>query len=236
MAEKPFTFVNYDRISDTMMTLATGVTLKFVVDLTRLDRNNNELSFHRETEFYSKKFNRKSYSITRCYSCYYVINFKDDFMLGCILRPADVKVLQILIDRTIMPWYVGSKRIFKMIDNKMVITGEFKDVALPISEATYIRFSPVVINYENLDQYKEGIRFEINGKDNCIDLPLDRFMEFVYIIMNTDMFSMASSMLAYVKTPPYKVNAGSFGSTGLGNNNYGYKNNKGNFFDKETSK
>lgn len=235
MAEKPFTFVNYDRISDTLMYLSMNpiVTLKFIVDLTRLDRFDNEKSFHMETKFTSKKFGRDSYTITRTYNCYYAINYKiDETLLGCTLRPADVQVLNMLIDTSIMPWYVGNNRVYSMIDDKMVINKPYTDVTLPISEMNYLRFAPVVINYEDSDSYKEGIRLEINGRDNCIDITLDKFMEFVYIMHNTDMIGLASSMLAYVKTPPYQVNASNFGSSGLSTNRGGYTKNKGNFFDK----
>lgn len=232
MAEKPFTFINYDRISDTLMFLSPGVTLKFVVDLTRLDRFDNEKSFHSETKFQSKKFGRDSYSITRSYNCYYAINFKDDFSLGCMLRPADVQVLNMLIDTSIMPWYVGNNRVFNMIEDKMVINKPYTDVTLPLSEVAYIRFNPVVINYEESNSYKEGIRLEINGRDNCIDITLDKFMEFVYIMQNTDMITLASTMLTYVKCPPYQVNASNFGGGGLNSNRGGYTKNKGNFFDK----
>ena len=47
----PFTFVNYDRITDNLLWLGrTGngesVYLKFVVDLVKLDQYNNERHFH----------------------------------------------------------------------------------------------------------------------------------------------------------------------------------------------
>lgn len=236
----PFTFVNYDKISDNLLWLGyTGnresVNLKFVVDLVKQDQYGNERHFHSESKFFSKKFNRNSQSINRSYSCYFVINsgFEN---LGCVLRPSDIQILNMLIDNNIMKWFIGDTRIFKMDNNIMRVVGEYNPVTLPLSERSYLRFSPIIINYEESNSFKEGIRLEINSKDVCCDITLDKFMDFVYIIKNTDMITLAATMINYVKIPPYNVNiynGSSYDNNGGGSLN-GMKSNgkSGNFFDK----
>lgn len=230
MGEIPFTFVNYDRISDNLLWLGyngngESVTLKFAVDLVKLDPNNNERHFHLESKYYSKKFERYCQSITRSYSCYYTLNMGRD-SLGCMFRPSDVQILNMLIESNILPWFIGENRIFSMKDDRMVINGDYTEVFLPLNDRSYMKFRPVIINYENLDSYKEGIRIEVNSPDSCVDITIDKFMEFVYILKNTDMINLAATMINYVKIPPYNVNLLSGG-----NNNSG-KTKMGNFFDK----
>lgn len=238
---EPFTFINYDRISDTLLWLAPKLSLKFSVVLTKKNNFNEEIHFHSEYKYYSNKFERNSYSISRNYDFYYVINLGDRNLNGAILRMNDVLILNMLIDNNILPWYMGPTRIFNMVENgdKMTITGKYQDVILPISESTYIKFSPVVIYYDDTNSYKEGIRFEINSKEIFFDIPLDIFLKFVYIMKNTDMVNLAANMLNYVKTRPYQVNFGVVGSnqsdinSGLKDvNNYNHGKKKGNFFDK----
>ena len=227
----PFTFVNYDRITDCLLWLGrTGngdsVQLKFVVDLVKLDQYNNERHFHSESKFYSKKLQRNSQSISRTYSCYYVINAGME-NLGCLLRPADVQMLNMLIESNILPWFIGDKRIFSMKGDTMRILGDYIEQVLPISERTYLKFIPIVITFEDTNSYKEGLRIEINSKDTCVDITIDKFLEFVYILRNTDMINLAAAMINYVKIPPYNVNViqGSYNS-----NRSSPK--VGNFFDK----
>lgn len=226
----PFSFVNYDKISDNLLWLGrTGngenVTLKFVVDLVKLDQYNNERHFHLESKFYSKKFQRNSQSITRNYSCYYIINTGME-TLGCMLRPSDVQLLNMLIDSNIMPWFMGETRIFGMKGDVMRVLGDYIDQTLPLSERSYIKFTPIVITFENTNSYKEGIRLELNDRDTCVDITIDKFLEFVYILRNTDMINLAASMINYVKIPPYNINVRGEGG------HYGGSGKVGNFFDK----
>ena len=84
---------------------------------------------------------------------------------------------------------------------------------LPINERSYIKFTPVVITFEDTNSYKEGIRLELNSRDTCVDITIDKFLELVYILKNTDMINLAATMINYVKIPPYNINVreGSFG-------------------------
>ena len=227
----PFTFLNYDKISDNLLWLGytedrESVTLKFCVNLVKQDLSGNERHFHSEYKFYSKKFERNSQSITRSYDFYYTINASGGDTYGCMLKMSDVQILNMLFDNTIIPWFTGPTRIFNMIDDKMVISGEFNEVTIPLSERTYLKFSPMVINYENTNSYKEGVRLEINSQNTYVDITVDKFMDLVYILHNTDMVNLAATMINYVKIPPYNINS----REGAGFNPTGTK--LGNFFDR----
>ncbi len=226
----PFTFVNYDRITDNLLWLGrTGngesVYLKFVVDLVKLDQYNNERHFHSESKFYSKKLQRNSQSITRNYNCYFVLNAGMD-NIGCILRPSDVQLLNMLIDSNIMPWFMGETRIFGMKGDTMRVLGNYIEQTIPLNERSYIKFIPVVITFEDTNSYKEGIRLELNDRNTCVDLTIDKFLELVYILRNTDMINLAAAMINYVKIPPYNINVRGEGGS------YGGSGKVGNFFDK----
>lgn len=227
----PFTFVNYDRITDNLLWLGrTGngesVYLKFVVDLVKLDQYNNERHFHSESKFYSKKLQRNSQSITRNYNCYFVLNAGID-NIGCVLRPSDVQLLNMLIESNIMPWFMGETRIFGMKGDTMRVLGDYVEQTIPLNERSYIKFIPVVITFEDTNSYKEGIRLELNDRNTCVDLTIDKFLELVYILRNTDMINLAAAMINYVKIPPYNINV-----RGEGKSYGGPGSRVGNFFDK----
>ena len=56
------------------------------------------------------------------------------------------------------------------------------------------------------ESVKEGIRMYINSDDTYVDYDINKFMEFFYYMMNTDMYNAAQNMIQYIKTQPYGTN------------------------------
>lgn len=227
-------FEDYDRISDTLMYLSDSITLNFTVTLSRKDRNGGRAFFHYETEYNSKYIGAtKGRAIKRNMTFYFIIDNKNDFGNGFILRPQDVMILTTIMEQKLIPLYFDpNRRIYKIIDGKhLAITGEFESIIYPQSEYKVLSFIPIVCTYED-GTSKEGVRININ-KD-FVDLDIDKFMGLYYILKNTDMYSAACSMTAYVKNAPYGVNVyscqGLGGGATLPDDNYNLNdNNNGNF-------
>ena len=108
-----------------------------------------------------------------------------------------------LIDNKIIPWFVGSTRIFSPDDkNKLQIKGKFDCQEFRLNEYNVIGFAPIVIRFEDgLD--KEGIRFFLNSKERFVDLTIDTFIAFYYLLTNTDLYNAGANLANYVKTMPY---------------------------------
>lgn len=210
---KPFTFTEYDKISDTLMYLDDSYVLKFVVVLKRksIDKNKQDKSFHREIMYL--KDGVRHYNINRDYKFYFLLSNnkdKDNYLTNSIiLRPSDIMTLTYLIDNQIMRWYVGDTRIYFLDENseRLYIRKAYKDAIFPISDSSFMIFSPSIIeiNTNNAEKkFVEGIKIQINT--NEIEITLSKFLELVFYITKTDMVNAAMNMLNYVKTQPYGEN------------------------------
>lgn len=210
-------FTDYDRITDILMYLSNNITLNFNVVLSRKDKTGKRSFFHYETEYPSKYLGvNTGRGIKRNMNFYFTLDNKNDFANGFILRPQDVMLLNMLIEKQVLPWFFDPiKRIFSITKDgeRLIIKGEFEPINYTQSEYKYISFVPIIYTYED-GTFKEGIRIYLNSQSEFADLDIDRFMGLVYILRNTDMYSVASSMLSYVKQSPHGTNI--YSMIGLG--------------------
>ena len=206
-------FTDYDRITDILIYLSDNLTLNFTTVLSKKDKSGNRSFYHYEAEYASKYLDQsKSTTIKRIMNFYFTLDNKNDWANGFIIRPQDAMMLIMLIENQLLPLYFdNNSRIFKIIDDKLVINREFSPIVYAQTEYKFISFTPIVCSYEN-GEYKEGVRITVNKEYTDIDI--DKFMGFYYIIKNTDMYSVACAMCTYVKTPPYNINV--YSRQGLG--------------------
>ena len=211
-------FIDYDRISDTLMFFSDSIMLEFVVNLSSKDKNGNRVFFHTEIDYDSNKYYGvdKGHSIKRRMTFYYVINDKRAFDRSFIIRPEDAMMLTMIIESQILPWYFDPKRnIFSIIEGQLKIIGKFQDITFAKNEYSYLKFSPCVYRFED-NTYKEGIRMYLSS-DTYVDMEIDKFLGLYYFLSKVDMYSVACSMATYAKVEPYNVNAISM--NGLGSSN-----------------
>ena len=233
-----FSFLNYDKITDTLMYFSKDICLNFCVKLTRKNTNKEVVHFHSEYEY--KMNGDKKYSIKRIFFPVFIINDFRDFNNSVMIRPEDITLLQMILTNNVIPWVIGNKRIFSFDnENKLIIKGKQSQVDFPLSDYKYISFAPIVMTYQDMTM-KEGIRLTINNKNNYVDIDINKFMEFYYYICNTDMYNAAIGLLNYVKSGPYKQNLIPIGgSNNFNNYDNGYEDwntikeegKKKNFFD-----
>lgn len=207
-------YTDYDRITDILMYLSNNITLNFNVVMSKKDKNGARQYYQYEAEYVSKYIGtNKSRSIKRNMNFYFTIDNKNDFANGFILRPQDVMMLDMIISEQILPWFMGKNRIFGIIDNVLVIKGNYTPVLYTQSEYKYLSFSPIIYSFED-GSFKEGVRICLNSESEYADIDIDKFLGFYYILKNTDMYCTACNMLTFVKQPPYGINT--FSMTGLG--------------------
>ena len=229
-------YSDYDKITDLLMFLSTDILLKFAVVLSKsVSKTDNTRKFlHSECVYESKYRNiDESISITRTMNTYYfLIDIKGDFFGSIVLKPGDVEILKMIIDKKILPWFFGKNMAFQIRENKLYLGEYGEPVIYAPSDYKYLGFAPIVITYEN-GQSKQGIRIYVNNQDTFAELDIDSFMTFVNIIKCTDMYNAACNLVNYVKMPPYGINQ--FKMVGLGSGGYrnemrDYNSNKRNNF------
>ena len=247
-------YTDFDRISDTILYLDNNHTLDFVTRLSGKDKNGYRRFYEFESQYQSNTYLGTDIgrSIKRNMSFYYMITNKTQFTGGIILKVNDVFILNTLIKNNILPLFFGSNRIFKEKNNRLVIIGEYKPVEYIKDLQNWIRFEPIVIEYED-GSFKEGIRMTINSNDDFIDLNIDKFLELHGCLNYQNMYLQAEAQCNYAKTAPYLANniivGGGLGSGGGSNseriaenkyglvyNDNGKSNNRNNFLDNAKKK
>lgn len=209
MAEPAITFFDYDRISDTLIYFSQDIIFRFNVQLSKKDKYDHRNFFHKEYEYMSKYSDTKyAYSIKRDMTFYYSIDDNRNYMNGVMIGINDVYLLDMFIKNNILPWYIGDKSIYgnSPDNNGLIIKGKWRPQQFALSDYKYMTFMPIVLTYDD-NKTNFGIRLVINKEDNFVDIDLNKFLAFYQIISKTDMYSVASNMVNYVKTMPYNVNS-----------------------------
>jgi len=195
-------FVDYNKITDVMMFMSDNIQLKLVVNLNRKDKNGNDRSFHSEYKYPNEYVGVNKYSITRNFSVYYQLgNFKDSV---CI-HPGDLMMFRLMLKNIAFNWFIGSNRIYSIQDDKLVISGTYDIVEIPLNDYNVFRMVPIVCTYQD-GKRSEGVRIFINSDSNFVDLSISRFWEFYYYMTEVDIYTVACEMVNYVKTQPYGFN------------------------------
>ena len=208
-------FTDYNRITDVLMYFTETITLNFTVSLYSKTKTGERRFFQYETEYGTGDvFNSKTRSIKRNMNFYFTIDNRDQFTAGMLLRPQDVEALNILIDQKILPWFFGDESInaFQIIDNKLCLK-TFEEVYFTQSDNKYIKFEPIVYSYED-GSFSQGIKMTLASGDT-IPINLDKFLGFMHLL-RSDMYAVATSLINYVKTPPYGINEYKVGGLGTG--------------------
>ncbi len=227
--ESPIMFLDYDKISDTLLYLSRNIVLKFNVILSTKDKFNHRKSFHRESVYESKYDNVKdAYNIRRDMNFYWTLEDIEDFGNGIMITIKDVFFFKMFMEKKILSWYIGES-IYGISpdDGKLIITGKFQPERFIMNDYKYIEFIPIVLIYDDGKTTDYGVRMIINNPNHFSDIDLNRLIAMYQLICFTDMYSVACSMVNYVKIPPYGMNvfdvrAGGFvKETYFDNNRYG---------------
>ena len=212
MANSPISFEDYDRVTDTLMYLSDDLTLNFSVSLSRKLMNSNERKFfHWETMTGIDKYGSSKRSIKRNMNYSFIINCRSNFNAGIMLKPQDVEMLLIVIEKKILPWFFGNNKesAFQMVNDNLALK-HFEPISYAQSEAKYMVFEPII--YSDNEKSTRGIRLTIQS-GNSADMEIDTFMGF-FNILKSDMYAVACSLINYAKIGPYGINV--YNPSGLG--------------------
>jgi hypothetical protein len=205
-------FMDYERISDVLMYLSDNIYLEFITTFSKKNtRSGNRSFFTYETEYNSEKYGGSPvWAIHRNVTYYFVINVKENFGAGFILRPQDKELLSRFMELKVIPWILNDS-VFQVVDGNLALK-EFTPVTYTQSELKYITFEPCVMT--DIDNKQTaGIKFNLNG-NIVFEVNADKFMGFYSIIKTTDMYAVSCAQINYAKMPPHGLNQ--FKPVGLG--------------------
>lgn len=211
MAESCVVFTKYDKISDDLMYLGKGALVKFNVALAYKDRNGCRRSYHNEYQYESKKYNNVTSdlrTIRRKFDYYISIDINGDFDSSIMICPKDMIILRSTINN-VAKWFTGGKVFGQDKQGNIHIVKEPNKMYIRNLNNKYIAFAPAVARYDNGTQ-KEAARLFINSDEVFVDVNIDTFMEFAYLMSSIDMYQCAIGLINYLGRPEFGYNLMAF--------------------------
>lgn len=195
-------FEDYDKITDTILWFSQDIFLRFTVSLASKAQDGTRRSHHQEFAYESKYDNvAVSRSIRRDINCYLSVEVKNDFFNSAMIRYQNMIMMKLKMDNVVQ-WFTT---LFTMEDNKLVIVGNYKNEQVHLDYGKVLEFEPIVLQFDD-GTFCEGVRMYVNSRDTYVDMPIDKFMAFYYIIDKFDMYQNAIILLNYIQRPEYGYN------------------------------
>ena len=194
-AQECVSFLDYDRVSDDLMYFDRDVYLRFNVQLARKGKDGNRYHYHNEYRYQSKYDNYgKVLTIRRHFEFYLSIDIRNEFESGVVIRAKDIMNLRLRL-KFVAKWF--SDGIFKIDKKKQLhIVGNPEPVIITNLGGKYIKFEPAIVDFGNGTK-REGVRMTLNEM-RFVDITVDTFMEFVYLINSINMYEAALSIVNYI--------------------------------------
>lgn len=214
----PITFDTYEKIYDDVLYFGINTVLRFNVTLGRKSDDNRKISYHNEFMYQSNKYIDKNnlISLKRVMDYFFTIeNMKSTESYekeSIMIKIHDVLLLRDKL-RCLTDWLIGdfSNKIFAMNKGKLIKISDVEPVIVSgFTFGKYLKFEPVIIDINDIRV--EGIRMYLNSEHNYVDMTVDRFMGFRYLLESTDMYGAACSILAYMGRPEFGTNLTEFES------------------------
>lgn len=209
--------LNYERISDDLYYIGDYV-LKFNVDLAKKDKENNRVHFHKEYKYNTNKYFGQDYlsTIKRSFDFYLTLerfrnndSYEKDYIQ---IRVQNMINLRIAFS-DVQDWFLDPKfrGIFaKDKQGRIHVMPNMVNphtVYLPMDR--YINIEPVVfVNFEGKDE--TGVRFTFGDGDKYVDMGVDKFLGFKYLIDSINMYQSAQIMINYLPQIPCGTNSVTF--------------------------
>lgn len=214
-------FISYDRITDVLLPFSQNINLCFNVKLAYKNKDNERRFMHSESQYPAQKYtgNPDVVSIKRMMNFYFSIEDTCDRDNWILLGAQNVFFLKDFLKTNVLPWYPGyGTGVYESGETGLMLSAGYETVVFRMSGGRSLGFEPALFDTFRGDTYP-GVRMYINGGRAVAEIGYDLLMSFYYILENTDMYSVASSMLAYVKAGPYGTNRYVINGNG-GNDNF----------------
>ena len=207
-------FDAYERIYDVVMYIGANTFMKFNVSLSKYN-NNTRQPFHKEFEFLDRTGSQPVVTIRREFDFYLSIeNIKpihDQYKESIRIGIEEITLLKQGLYNA-AKWFTDPKYkdLYAMHNNQLIMTRKVDNIILDyLPFGKYIEFEPIIYSTLNEEMYP-GVRMYLSSSDNFVDMFLNRFMGFKYIIDTFNMYMAAQMMLAYIGRPEFGHNMTSY--------------------------
>ena len=212
--------LEYEKLSDDLYYMGDYV-LKFCVDLARKDKDNKRVHFHKEYRYDTNKYINcnKLVTLKRSFDFYLVLERyrnNDSYEKHYIqIRVQNMIYLKMALEE-VQDWFFDNKyrNLFAYDNNRKLVmmSGVVDKVSLKLPMDRYMILEPVVfINYEGREE--RGVRMTLGDGDKYIDMSIEKFLGFKYLIENLNMYESAQILINYLPQMPCGTNSYEFTDT-----------------------
>ena len=210
---RAMTFFDYEKLSDDLLFLGNNVVLRLNVSLAKVNNKNNErerVSAHKEFLYPSSKYVDADRLITlrRSFGFYLTLEKLDIKDATVMIRVQDILLLRAKVNEALM-WFDNGTFGIKN-KNLYIIRKPVPIIVSGFPESKSIKFEPIVIQWDETQLQQQGIRMTFGFEDAYVDIPIDKFYGFVYVLNSINMFESAQLLLNYLGRPEYGSNMVTF--------------------------
>lgn len=220
MIESDNQFLQLDKISDDVLSIAPNVVLRFNVALSKIS-SGKRYHYHKEYMYPSKNYHEPLITIKRSFD--YYLSFENSVKkdgndkLFIRIGIADYLVLKQGFEEAVA-WYTDKEyaHLYARDNGKLIMVNPIPKRVIHLPQNKYIKLEPVILEIgETEADRKPGISIDFGDGVNIVSLTLDRFMGLHYVISCFNMYESATILLNYISRP-------SIGTNSFNMANYGY--------------
>ena len=205
----------YEKLVDDIYYLGNNVILRMNVTLAKKSEDGRRYYYHNEFMYKSNKYIDINELITLRRSFEYFLTLENIKYINGEKESIMIRVQDIINIRynlnIVYQWFISKKykNLFAYSKGNLIMLERVEPVIISgLALDKKIIIEPTIIQYDN-DVY-EGVRLFLNSNTNYIDIKVDRFMGFYYIINTIDMYQSAQLLLNYNGRPDFGNNIISF--------------------------
>ena len=203
---------DYDRISDTVMWLGVGASLKFNVDLyyNRKDPRSNTYSkenFHKEYAYSPDNDLSYRVKIVRNFNYYFLLDINRKDTKDNVAITANNIYFVIFNLKRVLKWFTGENgvnTIFYKKDGRISIPSHPEPIRINLANAQYIEIEPAVYTINGYDTI--GVNVFINRDTSSFFMNSDLVFSLYHMLNTCNMYALAQNMLNYMGRPDYGTN------------------------------
>ena len=213
--------LEYEKLVDDLF-YAGDYVLKFCVDLGRKDKDNKRVHFHKEYRYETNKYINcnKLVTLRRSFDFYLTLErYKnnDSYEKHYIqIRAQNMIPLKMILDEA-QKWFYDKDYVNlfgRDTDGRIHIMQNLASrLPIELPMGNFLVLEPIVFTNYNTDEDERGVRMTLGKGDKYIDMSINKFLEFKYLIENLNMYESAQILINYIPQIPCGTNTFEFTDT-----------------------
>lgn len=203
----------YEKITDDVMVVGTGIVLKFTVGLSVYSDTGRRSSYHKEFGYKSSKAREKLVTVKRSFD--YYLSFEslrglDELNGDKLFIRIGLTEIGLLAEafRKALLWFTDPKyqNLFVKKDGKIImpVNKQIDPITIyGLPQAKWLKFEPGVFTTLLTDEMYAGVRLYLGSDKVFCHMPVGKLMGLVNFFSTFNMYNAAQNMLNYIQRPPF---------------------------------